>query len=205
MYILTHQNSKTEFSNDTTPRGVFDTNSTVSLNLLIDVKTAAAATWPLLVAQLQPLRDAGYLTYYNSTSDTLIPRPITVIGTGNTDFSMIQNYTTPYRDIFFDAPLKDLPADTDHIYNATNSLYASGALSATIGKAGWSSGGFSKAQTALLRKQVAAAKERGLLARYWDTPAWPVGNRDNVWIELEKAGAGMLNVDDLTDASRKVW
>lgn len=201
--ILTHQNSKTEFSNETVLLGVFDTNSTVSLKLLIDVKTDANVTWPLLVAQLQPLRDAGYLTYYNETSQKIIPRPITVIGTGNTDFAMIQNFTTPHRDIFFDAPLVDLPSDHDHIYNSTNSLYTSGALTKTIGKFSW--GAFTKTQIKLLGTQVQAAQERGLLARYWDTPSWPVSNRDSVWTVLEHAGVGMLNVDDLTDASRMNW
>jgi hypothetical protein len=76
-------------------------------------------------------------------------------------------------------------------------------LSKTIGKSNL--GAFTKAQIELLGTQVQAAKDRGLLARYWDTPAWPVSNRDSVWSVLEHGGVGMLNVDDLTSAGRRNW
>ena len=53
--------------------------------------------------------------------------------------------------------------------------------------------------------QVKGAEERGLKARYWDTPGWPVGSRDHVWDVLMTEGVGMLNVDDLEAAKERNW
>ena len=53
--------------------------------------------------------------------------------------------------------------------------------------------------------QAGAATARGLKARYWNTPAWPISARDHIWDVLEKEGVGMLNVDDLTSASKRNW
>lgn len=60
-------------------------------------------------------------------------------------------------------------------------------------------------QVELIRGQVGEARKRGLRARYWDTPGWPVNVRDHVWDVLEKEGVGMLNVDDLTAATQRPW
>lgn len=57
----------------------------------------------------------------------------------------------------------------------------------------------------MIARQAAAAAKRGLKARYWNTPAWPVGLRDHIWDVLVKEGVGMLNVDDLEGASRRNW
>ena len=60
-------------------------------------------------------------------------------------------------------------------------------------------------QVNTIRAQVAEANRRGLRARYWNTPAWPVSSRDHVWDVLEKEGVGMLNVDDLDAAAKRSW
>jgi hypothetical protein len=91
-------------------QGVFDTDPTRSLILLIDFKTDGDVTWNRVVTQLSPLRDRGYLTYFNGTD--VINGPITVVGTGNTPFNMVTANTT-YRDIFFDAPLEKLTENDD--------------------------------------------------------------------------------------------
>lgn len=52
-------------------------------------------------------------------------------------------------------------------------------------------------QKALLRERVRVAHEMGLLVRYWDLPAWPLGLRGEVWSALWEAGVDLLNVDDL--------
>lgn len=57
----------------------------------------------------------------------------------------------------------------------------------------------------IIRGQVGEASKRGLRARYWDTPSWPVSQRDHVWDILEKEGVGMLNVDDLDAATKRSW
>ncbi|MCJ1300285.1 Altered inheritance of mitochondria protein 6 [Hypocenomyce scalaris] len=113
--ILSKQNPSTDFrSNDTTtaPNGVFDTDPSQSLTLLIDFKTAGAALWPYVLSALQPLRDRQFLTYQNGTD--VIPGPITVTGTGNTPFDLLASKATnPTGDIFFDAPLDQMWEDRE--------------------------------------------------------------------------------------------
>ncbi|MCJ1431345.1 Altered inheritance of mitochondria protein 6 [Xylographa pallens] len=109
MEILSKQNPVTEFhpNSNASLNGVFDTDPTQTLTLLIDFKTAGSATWPYVVKALEPLRSANYLTYHNGT--ILTPGPITIVGTGNTPLSHVtSNSTNPSHDIFFDAPLSEM-------------------------------------------------------------------------------------------------
>lgn len=66
-------------------------------------------------------------------------------------------------------------------------------------------GRLSPRQVDLIEGQVAMANAKGLKARYWDTPSWPISLRNHVWDVLEKKGVGMLNVDDLVAATRRDW
>ncbi|KAF3402010.1 Altered inheritance of mitochondria protein 6 [Penicillium rolfsii] len=227
--ILEHHNparnvstSETESSvepDDLAPVGVFVTEPTQSLVLLIDFKTSPELLWPLLMENLQPLRQKGYLTHFNGT--TLIQRPITVVATGSAPFHRIQASTT-YRDIFYDAPLDKLTiiplehelepefqsttnytADTESSFTKYNSYYASVNFHASIGSLPL--GRLSQDQLAKIRDQIAAAHARGLKVRYWGTPGWPVGLRNYVWRVLVREGVDMLNVDDLRAASRVDW
>jgi hypothetical protein len=99
--ILEDQNPSTPFYNGTS-HGVFDVDPGQSLTLLVDVKTGGVETWPWVVAQLQPLRERGWLSFVEN--DELHMRQVTVVGTGNTPFDLLTLNTT-YRDTFFDAPL----------------------------------------------------------------------------------------------------
>ena len=264
--ILSKQNPKlTMLPDDTSrPHGVFDTDPEQTLILLIDFKTSGQALWPHVQSALQPLRDKSYLTQLNGSG--LIRGPITVVGTGNTPFDLVNSKeTNPYRDVFFDAPLDDmyegtnsddLPtalsidenapkdrkkketlskedvsmADTGKVrfedarewrsdiegqeesgtisgsanaYNISNSYYASVSFVDAIGHLG--DGEFSKHQLGLLRGQVKGAHRRGLKARYWDLPFWPISLRNHVWDVLVKEGVDLLNVDDLKGATRRDW
>lgn len=60
-------------------------------------------------------------------------------------------------------------------------------------------------QVLKIRGQIKGAEERSLRARYWDTPAGPVGRRDHVWDVLMREGVGSLNVDDLEAAKERNW
>lgn len=206
--ILTHQNNhSTILSNNKTnsiPHGVFDTNTSTSLTLLIDIKTAGPATFAAVQAQLEPLRSRGWLTYFNGSA--IIPGPITVVGSGNTPFDFITKNTT-YRDIFYDAPLdaffgESAPKNTT-LYTKENSYYASVSFSKAVGKL-WK-GTLRPEQVRVIQGQVEAARERGLKARYWDTPAWPVGRREHVWDVLVREGVGILGVDDLEGVKKRKW
>lgn len=207
--LLNQTNPRTEFFNGADTRnGIFDVDRNQSLTLLIDVKTDGAKTWPLVVEQLQPLRERGWLSYVEN--GVRHDGPITVVGTGNTPFKLIIANST-YRDYFFDAPLesmfedpdKDIDLSTiDMTYNSTNSHYASVNLDKAIGSTFL---GVRDDQLRTIKGQLKGAHRRGLAARYWDTPSWPIGLRDGIWHTLVFAGVDMLNVDDLRSATKKVW
>ena len=45
------------------------------------------------------------------------------------------------------------------------------------------------------------AHARGILARFWGAPAWPVSARDNIWRTLLENGVDWVNADDLEAAA----
>ena len=223
--ILSKQNTpsqitpvdNTSSNNNTSPsattlNGVFDANPKIPLVLLIDMKTDGITTLPAVLEHLEPLRSRGWLTHFDGT--TVVQALITVVGTGNTPFDLLVANTT-YRDIFFDAPLEELWGDdpipitgyknllASEKYTAENSYYASVSFQEEIGNL-WHSM-LTPQQVLKIRGQVMGAKSRGLRARYWDTPAWPVGRRDHVWDVLMREGVGALNVDDLEAARGRNW
>jgi len=221
------------------------------VTLLVDLKTGGEETWPWVLAQLEPLRERGWLTFVEN--GTVNYRPITVVGTGNTPFDILTQNST-YRDAFFDAPLDNmweprqktaemadwpdlddgLPGErldedegsaeemmpsgntppsnvgqgmsgvlpTDE-FNSTNSYYASVSFGKAVGRM-WR-GRLSPRQMKIIRGQVRGAHRRGLKARYWDLPSWPIGLRNHVWEVLIREGVDMLNVDDLRAASKQAW
>ncbi|KAF2851387.1 hypothetical protein T440DRAFT_528614 [Plenodomus tracheiphilus IPT5] len=228
--LLDYQNPPLPIT--TTKNGLFPTNPSETVVLLVDFKNNGHDIFPVVSAQLSALRQKNYLTYYNGTST--IPGPITVVATGNAPFDLIVANTT-YRDIFFDAPLDRLYIDpststpsssssppnhptthTTHLnpgplppragqgtvgttptstFDTTNSFYASTNFGNSIG---WLWFGYiSPDQMRLVRGQIRGARERGLKARYWSAPKWPIGLRDRVWRVLVREGVGYLNGDDL--------
>lgn len=194
--ILERQNPDTQFYNDTR-RGVFDRNPDQTLTLLVDVKTDGATTWPKVVEQLEPLRSRGWLSSFNN-GDVRVG-PITVVGTGDTPFDQVVQNST-YRDVFFDAPLDRL---SESEFDWTNSYYASVSFKSTIGEA-WM-GRLSKNQIRKIKRQVRRAHQRGLKARYWDLPEWPISVRNHIWEILAREEVDLLNVDDLKGAAKKDW
>lgn len=88
-------------------------------------------------------------------------------------------------------------------FTPLNSYYASVQFRKAVGRI-WR-GRLSPRQMGIIRGQVRGAHRRGLKARYWDLPAWPLGLRDHVWDVLVKEGVDVLNVDDLRGVSRGVW
>ncbi|KAI0835322.1 hypothetical protein F5Y06DRAFT_276657 [Hypoxylon sp. FL0890] len=206
--LLNRTNPKTELYNETR-RGVFDYDPEQTVILLVDFKTDGAKTWPHVLAQLEPLRSRGWLTYFKDGA--IHQRQVTVVGTGNTPFDLVVENST-YRDVFFDAPLAEMWEDPDAsdlaspeettTYDETNSVYASTSFGETVGHVFT---GFSDDQIRKIRGQIKGAHKRGLKVRYWDTPGWPIGVRNNVWHTLMEEGADILNVDDLKSASRREW
>lgn len=192
---LRRENPTSQFVTGTTRNGVFDTASTQTLYLWVDVKTNGEQTWPYVVKALQPLRDAGYLTTYNS-SGGVTQRPVTVIGTGNTPLDQVQ--PVQQRDYFWDAPIPTLGTTFSNI-TASVSPIASTDFVPQFGTINGT--GFNETQLALLRSQIATAAAKGIKVRYWDTPGWPISTRNAVWTTLVEEGVGLLNADDLAAAS----
>jgi hypothetical protein len=180
-----------------------------TLYLWIDVKLDGDSTWAAVLNALAPLKSGGWLT--TTDGKTLSSSAVTIIGTGNTPESYFlptdpASASNP-RYNFFDAPLATL--------NSTNltsviSPIASTDFAAVFGPIR-NSGPlnsaypvFSSSQLSTLRSQVAIAKKRGIVARYWDQPLWPPSTRDAVWRLLYNEGVGLINADDLEAAANLV-
>ncbi|OCK75535.1 hypothetical protein K432DRAFT_308275 [Lepidopterella palustris CBS 459.81] len=88
-------------------------------------------------------------------------------------------------------------------FTVMNSYYASVDFRSIVGHI-WG-GRLSAQQMKLLRGQIQGARKRGLKARYWNTPKWPVGLRNHVWDVIVREGVDVLNVDDLRAAARSDW
>ncbi|KAJ3852874.1 hypothetical protein EV368DRAFT_40083 [Lentinula lateritia] len=193
--ILARQNPVNVFTaNQTSLNGVFDTSGGTPLQLLIDMKTDGNSTLTPVVQALEPLRQLKYLTTF--TNDTLTLSVITAVGTGNTPLDGIKALSP--RDVFFDAPLTELN-DPNTTYNVTLSPLASTDYEPAIGWHGI--GNISEAQLENLTTFIHDAHGRGIKARFWDTPGWPIQARHAVWEQLLNSGADWLNVDDLEAAS----
>jgi hypothetical protein len=219
--VLERMNSVTDTDNTRPPIGVFYQDPAQTLVLMIDFKTPDL--WEHVVQQLTPLRERGFLTYWNGR--TRVERPVTVVTTGSAPFDLIIKNET-YRDIFYDAPLaaledaqgsdwstrsstlgnvleQDIPDSDSYKYNPSNSYYASSSLTQAVGHLyGFS---FTQPQIELIRSQVQRARDRGLVPRYWGTPRWPRGLRDEIWNVLLHEHVGVLNVDDLRAARKGTW
>lgn len=188
--------------------GVFASDPTQTLVLLLDFKTNGEKLWARVMEQLQPLREAGYLSYFDGTK--MHERPITVVASGNAPVHQIIKNET-YRDIFYDAPLDRLaaPQTVDEIltpraeFGFSNSYYASVDFGQSIGRLHRNR--FSPGQLELIRAQIKEAHRRGLKVRYWGTPTWPRGLRNHVWHVLVREGVDLINVDDLREATQQDW
>lgn len=194
--ILERQNPSTQFYNGS-DHGVFDTSPYQTLTLLVDLKTGGDETWPFVVKQLEPLRKGGWLTHFKNGKVHV--GPITVVGTGNTPFDQIVANST-FRDTFFDAPLNKIGSGD---FDSTNSYYASVSFQAAVGRI--ERGELSRNQIAKIRSHVKAAHDKGLKARYWELPGWPISLRNHVWEVLVQEGVDILNVDDLVAVATQDW
>ncbi len=192
--VLTKENPSDAFVTAPTHNGVFDGYSGQTLYLFVDVKTDGESTWPAVVSALEPLRAGGWLTTWNGTAVT--PGAVTIIGTGNTPLDQIQDLTN--RDYFYDAPLALLGTTFSNI-TASVSPIASTDFGTVFGTINGTE--FNSTQLATLRSQIATAKSKGIMTRYWDQPAWPIATRNAVWSLLVQEGTGLVNADDLAEAA----
>ncbi|RTE81401.1 hypothetical protein BHE90_004078 [Fusarium euwallaceae] len=197
-------------------RGVFDHAPEQTLILVIDLKTSGKETFAEVDAQLQPLRDLDYLTYWNGKER--IMRPLTVVASGNTPFDSVLAMNATHRDIFWDAKLEQLRSIEDDFttdppkyrYNISNSYLASTRFRNAI-LFRYENNSEIDTETAwgkdFAATQIEQAESRGLLTRYWDTPSDPPNVREIAWRVLVDEKIGLLNMDDLgtVRARAKGW
>lgn len=201
MKMLQRQNSLNNIdidiaTNSVNAAGIFSARPEVSLVLLLDLKRNGDALWPVIQQQLQPLREHDWLTFWNSSTGSITHRPITVVLSGHAPFDLI-TANSSHRDVFYDAPLDDVENDK---YSAENSYYASASFRKALHYKG--SSAIKDGQRDTLRRQVDVASRKGLVSRYWDTPSRPLSLRNEIWKTLVSEGVGMLNVDDVVEATK---
>ncbi|KAI0870528.1 hypothetical protein GGS24DRAFT_474889 [Hypoxylon argillaceum] len=211
-------------------QGIFATRPNTTVVLMIDVKEKPTIVWPLVIQQLEPLRQRQFLTRHEQVysgdfvdTQTLWPAPLIVVGSGELSLDSLRetypdNTFEKYHDTFLDAPLQTLPVVNQFwkgnvstypllswghaLYHPSDSYYSSVSFKETIGSVML---GFSTSQLNKLRTQIRTAQESGLVSRYWDTPSWPINYRDYVWEILTREGVGIVNVDDVNAAVRGSW
>lgn len=159
------------------------------------MKTSGPETFDAVISALKPLREKGYLTYLKDNR-TVNYGPVTVIGTGNTPLNKVAS--TPDRDYFFDAPLDALDDPQYEKITSQISPIASASFKDAVGVITSDTDPIlNDEQTKALRSQITVAKERGIGARYWETPYYPIRTRNLVWRTLLREGVTLLNADDL--------
>lgn len=194
-------------SNRTSWHGIFEKAPKQTVVLLVDHKGVGRDVFAELNRQLEPLREMDYLTHWNG-SDKIV-RPLTIVATGKAPFDSVLGLSESHRDIFWDAPLADLPSASDDFttdpptfkYNRSNSHYAS-IRYRNRNAVGWRPEGsiesLPKAQNEdLAATQAERAVARGLLTRYWETPRGPPNLRDAVWRWTIGLRTGVTNMDDM--------
>lgn len=174
--------------------GVWDTATAQTLYFFIDVKTSGHETFKAVIEALEPLRERGYLTTLKDGN--VESGPVTIIGTGETPLDMVLPVND--RDYFFDAPLANLDEPKYSKVDYKVSPVASTDFVKAVGQITADTEPILRDdQLKALRAQISLAKGRGIGARYWNTPNWPVRQRNLVWRTLLQEGVGLLNADDL--------
>lgn len=102
------------------------------------------------------------------------------------------------RDYFIDGPLDSLNSSENSHLSELISPIASTNFEAVFGPvSGVTDGALDEDQLTTLRQQIKQAKKRGIGARYWGSPQWPVRKRNELWKTLVEEGVALLNADDL--------
>lgn len=162
------------------------------------MKTSGPETFQAVISALEPLRQQGYLTTLKNNK-TLTTGPVTIIGTGDTPLSMVGPVED--RDYFYDAKLESLDEPENAAITSLISPIASTSFKDAVGTVNLGADSVDTVlddkQLKALRAQIEVAEERGIGARYWETPYFPVRIRNLIWRLLLQEGVTLLNADDL--------
>ena len=159
-----------------------------TLVFMMDFKQSGDDIWSSLMTALKPLRDGGFLSYWDINKKEYHERAVTVVVSGSSTIDQVTQQKTTTgsltrRDVFFDAPLADLGSAGK--YDKSNSYYAS----TDYGK---------DSNDDTIKQQIGEAKKQGLVSRLWDAK----DNTDD-YAELKGDGVGIYNTDHLT--TFKTW
>ncbi|ODV72551.1 uncharacterized protein CYBJADRAFT_129263 [Cyberlindnera jadinii NRRL Y-1542] len=189
------------------PVGIFPDFPSETFYLHIDVKNDPDQVFDKIQKHLYPLQQKGYLTTFETVSQKWNHGPITVVLTG--DYPLKKILDQKVRNVFADAPLNDLVGFKATItslgYNGPLSIYsvaASASFFDITGSLGLPAGGLSDRGRRDVQRVIDKAHSFGLKTRIWETPNYPTEVRDLVWRDLISMGTDLLNVDDLTAASK---
>lgn len=172
--------------------------------LWFDFKTEPNSTYDALKPLLQPFIDAGFLTYYNTTDDTLHEGPLVLTITGNLPIEKVEEEEIRYT--FLDGPLGyfNLSANENELQRWSKlSRVASGGIQGLLGDEYNSTlrNDFNDDQQSKLQELFDSAHKHGLKTRIWGDVTWPWNLVDLHLETLFQLGSDLLNVDDLQRAS----
>ncbi|KAK7552911.1 hypothetical protein BKA81DRAFT_386660 [Phyllosticta paracitricarpa] len=117
-----------------------------------------------VLAAIEPLRSAGYLTTWHASNNSIVKRPITAIGTGEMNLASVLGQT-PLRDVFYDSPLFNLTFEENkNIAGPEVSPLASGHFTEAFGKV-TKADFFAQNETApkVLRDQLRVAHDKKIM------------------------------------------
>jgi len=157
-----------------------------TLTLLIDVKSDADATWPVLRRAFTDYRDI--LTRFTLTKTE--PKAVTAVVSGARAIAAMTAQKERHAGI--DGRLSDLdsPSLSPHLYPLVSQNWS--AISRWRGV-----GPLPDADRKRLEQTVAKAHRAGVRLRFWATPDTPAA-----WAILRKAGVDLINTDDLPGLRR---
>ncbi|RJE22480.1 hypothetical protein PHISCL_05166 [Aspergillus sclerotialis] len=182
--------------------------------LLLEFKTSMRALWPHLVAELQPLREAGHLTHSNGSQ--VFPGRLSVVVSGRASVDNLAPVDDTYNDIFFDGSLDELMLEDYESKSWSNNgldskVSAGGGISRhrspNLGKIFCATtnfkesigyphrGRFSGHQIELIRAHVRAAHQRGIRVRYEDIPRRHRRVHDLIWRVLAREGVDLIDME----------
>ncbi|GAQ06522.1 hypothetical protein ALT_3843 [Aspergillus lentulus] len=197
----------------------FDQEAERSSVLLLELRSPVEVVWPDLTSLLEKLRTGRCLSYMNGTR--LVGRPVTVV-VSSENLSYLDRTNLAESDvIFFDTSLESLTrahpteggdeTDGDNqaaahgtkVFLARNSttrtVMATADFQASVGLP--RRGRFSKEQIQLVRAQVRAAHQHGLLARYTGIKCHPRRLRRLILRVLAQEGVDLIE-NDQNDCER---
>ncbi|TDC62271.1 phosphatidylinositol-specific phospholipase C/glycerophosphodiester phosphodiesterase family protein, partial [Streptomyces hainanensis] len=167
-------------------RGSVFAGHRVSLQLLIDIKTAGDPTYRELSRRLRPYRSI----LGSATGGRVRTGAVTAVISGDRA-ARVPMTEERVRHTFYDGRLDDLGTDAPASFVPLISSNWTSSFS-WLGE-----GPFPAAERRLLRDIVSRAHAARQRVRFWATPDVPGPARDAIWRELVAADVDHLNTDDL--------